>query len=234
MKLPFSETWLINLVSRQDRYEKMKKQFDYFGWEVKEHRTVIHPWCKEISQSFNAWGKGFLDSPNAFSCTREHYTLIKSAYLRGLDSICIIEDDVSFNNNKSIWEEYLNNLPKDWDILRICSLRGKTEQDIIEAKYPNILWSPVHNGIWGTGCYALNRRGMEYMLKSIEGFMQPIDWPLYYYTNLPDIKHYLPKIPLGLCLEDSLSSDISDINKCKLYYNDIPNISFNDYNIPKD
>lgn len=31
MKLPFDETWLINLVSRPDRYKKMKMQFKYFG-----------------------------------------------------------------------------------------------------------------------------------------------------------------------------------------------------------
>jgi GR25 family glycosyltransferase involved in LPS biosynthesis len=230
MKLPFSETWLINLVSRPDRYEKMKKQFDYFGWDVKEHITVIHPWCKDIAEYFNISKKGFIGSPNAFSCTREHYTLIKSAYLRGLDSICIIEDDVSFNKNLSIWEDYLNNLPEDWDIIRICSLRGKNEQDVIESKYPNSLWSPVNNGIFGTGCYALNRRGMAYMLKSIEDFMQPIDWPLYYY--LPEIKQYLPKVPLGLCLEDSLQGDISPtICKSKLYFNEITNISLDDYHI---
>lgn len=225
MKLPFSETWLINLVSRTDRYEKMKKQFDYFGWDVKEHRTVIHPWCKEIIEIF----KG-LSSPNAFSCTREHYTLIKSAYLRGLESICIMEDDVSFNINIPIWEEYMNNLPEDWDILRICSLRGKIEQDIIEMDYPNSLWTPVCTGMWGTGCYALNRKGMEYMLKSIDDYMQPIDWPL---QNLSEnnIKQYLPNIPLGLCLEDSLTSDISNSNSIKLFFKEITNISLDDYKL---
>jgi GR25 family glycosyltransferase involved in LPS biosynthesis len=230
MKLPFDETWLINLVSIPDRYEKMKKQFDYFGWDVKEHKTVIHPWCKEIVESFN--NSLIKESPNSFSCTREHYTLIKSAYLRGLESICIIEDDVSFNTNKTIWEDYLNNLPNDWDILRICSLRGKTEQDIIENIYPNLLWSPVQTGMWGTGCYALNRRGMEYMLTSIENHMQPIDHPLFYYQNDNSIKHYLPKIPIGLCLEDSLVGDISSrVDLCKLSFKDITNISLEDYQL---
>ena len=228
MKLPFSETWLINLVERPDRYEKMKKQFDYFKWDVKEHRTVIHPWCEDIINVFNTTGKGFLKDPNAFSCTREHYTLIKSAYLRGLDSICIIEDDVSFNKNISVWEEYLNNLPEDWDILRICSLRGDYEQKYTKGH----IWCPVKNGMWGTCCYALNRKGMEYMMKSIEQYMQPIDLPLYNYTSDYNIKHYLPHIPLGLCLEDSINSDICKIiDDCKLYFKDITNISLDDYKI---
>ena len=232
MKLPFSETWLINLVSRPDRYEKMKKQFDYFGWDVKEHKTVVHPWCKDIAEWFNISKKGGLEIPNAFSCTREHYTLIKSAYLRGLDSICIIEDDVSFNKNISIWEEYLNNLPEDWDVIRLCSLRGKVEQDIIATHCPNFLWIPVFTGMWGTGCYALNRKGMEYMMASIEMYMQPIDVPLYNLLSYPEIKHYLPNIPLGLCLEDSLYGDISPVvDECKLFYKDITNISLDDYRI---
>ena len=228
MKLPFSETWLINLVERPDRYEKMKKQFDYFKWDVKEHRVVIHPWCKDIINFFNMTGKGFLKDPNAFSCTREHYTLIKSAYLRGVDSICIIEDDVSFNKNISVWEEYLNNLPEDWDILRICCARGYYEQEYTKGH----IWCPVKNGIWSTGCYALNRKGMEYMMKSIEQYMQPIDLPLYNYTSDSNIKHYLPQIPLGLCLEDSMTSDIcEEIDECKLYFQDITNISLDDYKI---
>jgi GR25 family glycosyltransferase involved in LPS biosynthesis len=228
MKLPFDEIWLINLVSRPDRYKKMKMQFKYFGWDVKEHRTVIHTWCEGITKSF----KNTPDGPNAFSCAREHYTLIKSAYLRGLESICIIEDDVSFYTNKTIWEYYLNNLPNDWDVLRICSLRGKTEQSIIESDYPDSIWSPVEVGMWGTGCYALSRKGMEYMLKTLDRHPQSIDKPLHDFKNDRNIKHYLPKIPLGLCLEDSLKGDISQINSaCKFYFKDITNVSLNDYQL---
>lgn len=230
MKLPFSETWLINLVSRPDRYEKMRKKIDYFGWEVKDHRTVIHPWCGEIAKNFNATGKGYLNSPNAFSCTREHYTLIKSAFLRGLESICVMEDDVSFNSDIKVWEEYMSNLPEDWSILRLCSLRGKNEQDIIETEYnESTMWAPVSTGMWGTGCYALNRLGMEYMIKSIEAFMQPIDLPLYRFEICPEVKHYLPKIPLGLCLTDSLVSDINPNSECNFYYKEITNVSLSDY-----
>jgi GR25 family glycosyltransferase involved in LPS biosynthesis len=131
-----------------------------------------------------------------------------------------------------MWKKHLNNLPDDWDILRICCMRGRTEQDIIEEKYKKQFWSPVSVKMWGTGCYALSRNGMKYMLKSIENFMQPIDCPLFNYKSNPNVKHYLPKIPLGLCLEDSLSSDISpNIDKCKLYYKDITNISLDDYRI---
>ena len=232
MKLPFEEVYLLNLVERPDRLEKMRKQFDHLGWrdQVKEVRAVIHPFCDVIAKSFNQLKIGFLNSPNAFSCTREHYTLIKSAYLRGVNSICVMEDDVSFNKSENLWTEYMYNLPYDWDILRICSLRGRPEEEKFET-IPNLNWANVFSGMWGTGCYALNRRGMEYMIKSIDSFMQPIDLPLYRYESDSYIKHYLPNIPLGLCLEDSLQSNINQTSASNLYFKDLKNINLEDYGI---
>ena len=229
--LPFSETWLISLASRPDRYQKIRKQISWFGWDVKDHITVIHPWCDKIMQDCIEGGYGYLNSPNAYSCTREHYTLIKSAYLRGLESICIIEDDVSFYLYPNVWEEYLKNLPKDWDILRLCSLRGKIEEDYIEENYKNSLWIPAFNGQWGTGCYALSRKGMKYMIDSIDNFLQPIDNPLFNFDQDSRIKQYIPKIPLGLCLEDSLESDINGIAPCSLYFKDIKSLRREDYTL---
>ena len=46
--LPFTESYLISLVSRPDRYNVMRHQIDKFGWDIKDHRTVKHPCCNEI------------------------------------------------------------------------------------------------------------------------------------------------------------------------------------------
>lgn len=232
MKLPFEEVWLLNLVERPDRLDKMRKQFDHLGWkdQVQEVKAVIHPFCGIIQQCFNQLKVGFLNSPNAFSCTREHYTLIKSAYLRGINSICIIEDDVSFHKSLELWEDYLCSIPSDWDILRLCSLRGRPEEEKLE-KVPNIKWSSVFSGMWGTGCYALSRKGMEYMMKEVESFYQPIDLPLFNYQKNPAIKHYIPNTPLGLCLEDSLKSNINQTSASNLYFKDLKNIKIEDYKI---
>ena len=229
MKLPFSETWIISLVSRPDRYEKMRKQIDWFDWDVYDHRVVLHPHCQKIMDGINFCGVGHLNTANAFSCTREHYTLIKSAYIRGLESICIMEDDVSFYLDQSIWQDYMSSLPSDWDILRICAHRGSTEENYFLNQYPNSKWAPVFLGMWGTGCYALNRRGMKYMIDQIDSFMQPIDQPLYSYKKDPRIKHYFPNIPLGLCLEDSFKSDINMISDINHYFEDIKSFDRSKY-----
>lgn len=222
--LPFTESYLISLVSRPDRYNVMRNQIDKFGWDIKDHRTVKHPCCNEI---FNR-GVGCLNTPNSFACTWEHYTLIKSAYIRGIDTICILEDDVSFYQDISVWEDYMTSLPDDWDILRICCHRGRTEQDYF-LECPDKKWDREFIRIWGTGCYALNRKGMDYMIRSIDNKLQPIDGPLFDVLSHPEIKSYLPNIPLGLCLDNSLQSDINMASGPSFYFRDIKDLDYSKY-----
>ena len=208
MKLPFDEVYLLNLCEREDKYNRMRERIDYMGWDVKDFRVVKHPISDIIVNNLgrNLMGYGYcINNGGVFNCTREEYTIIKSAYLRGLNTVGIIEDDCSFYKDSSIWEEYLNNLPKDWDILRINCLRGS---DNLGDNYWNIQPNCKY---YGTGFYVLNRNGMKYMIDKIEQCYQPIDEPLYHLTN-PDINIYVPKFPLSLCLEDSLDSDIRNIN----------------------
>ena len=132
---PFDECYLINLVERSDRFEYMTNQFKSLKCEneIIIHRVVKHPdWIMEkIYSEINSSKNMKIDTPHAISCQREHYTLIKSAYLRGLESVMIIEDDCGFIKDRSILEEYFNNLPDDWDVLRINCLRGSKTQEYI-------------------------------------------------------------------------------------------------------
>lgn len=200
MKLPFEEVYLINLVEREDRYKMMKDQFSYLGWEVKDHRVVIHPSNQTIFDNCKSKFK-YVSHPNAISCTYEHYTLIKSAYLRSVESILIIEDDTHFIKKEDIWNEYMNAIPEDFDILRLCCHRWTLSNS-------QELWIRTGRPMWGTGCYALSRNGMKYMIDSIDKVFQPIDGPLYDIAYESDIKHYICNTPLGIHLEDSFNNNI--------------------------
>lgn len=201
MELPFEETWMISLCEREDRYKMMIPQFKELGWDVKDFRVVKHP-ASDLITDLIGKDLNITRGGGEFNCTREHYTLIKSAYLRGVKSICIIEDDVHFLKDKSVWEEYFKNLPNNWDILRFCSNRN----DFIPiTKY----WTRCVLPLFGTGCYALSRKGMKYMIDSIDNKYQPIDVPLFNICNNREINHYIPTTPLGIHLEDSLQSDIN-------------------------
>jgi hypothetical protein len=233
MKLPFDEVYLLNLCERPDKYKDMRQRIDYMGWDIKDFRVVKHPISEEIINSkshienLDIWFAG------EFNCAREEYTIIKSAYLRGLNSVGIIEDDCSFYKDISLWEEYMNNLPDDWDILRINCLRGGYEEyycNLSDSTY----WVKQENAIYGTGFYILNRNGMKYMIDSIDKKFQAIDMPLFniYDLKTSNINVYIPKLELSLCLEDSFNSDIREncINKpCHNYYKDISKFKKENY-----
>lgn len=232
MKLPFDEVYLLNLCEREDKYNRMRERIDYMGWDVKDFRVVKHPMSDIVvdNMGWNLCGKGFsICNGGVFNCTREEYTIIKSAYLRGLNTIGIIEDDCSFYKDLSVWEEYMNSLPEDWDILRINCLRGGYEEDycIKDGKK----WVRLQNHIYGTGFYVMNRKGMKYMIDKIDECYQPIDHPLYNYDS-DKVNIYIPNIELSLCLEDSYESDIrgnASDNMFHNYYKDIKRLNLDNY-----
>jgi hypothetical protein len=84
--------------------------------------------------------------------------------------------------------------------------------------------------IYGTGFYILNRKGMQYMIDSIDELYQPIDNPISFPTDKVNI--YIPKIELSLCLEDSYNSDIRgncENNYFHNFYKDIKRFNREDY-----
>ena len=255
---PFDECYLINLVERPDRLKYMQKQFKDLNCEneIILHRAVKYPsWILEKFKrgiNENEDFVGYIDEYNTISCTREHYTLIKSAYLRGVKTLLIIEDDCGFIKDRSVLEEYFNNLPIDWDILRINCLRGpKTQQYIEDFKDKYSYWYPQESTLFGTGAYALSRNGMKYMLDWFDKYYTAIDIPLvpgnlnnpceknlyiarYKNIDTSNVKFYIPTIPLGLC--KTLDSDIresDELSESTLYlynmYKYIKEIDINDY-----
>lgn len=202
---PCQEVYLLNLYERQDKFDKMMEKLGYMGINVIPFRTVKHPFYDKIVSDIKHKTFG-INNNGVFSCTREHYTIIKGAYLRGLSSVGIMEDDCSFLKDKLEWEKHFNNLPNDWDVLRVNCLRGGHEEWYDENKF----WLKTERNISGTGFYILNRKAMEYIISFIDNIYVPIDYPLEYANNKGHLNIYLPKNELSLCIEDekTWSSDI--------------------------
>ena len=222
MKLPFDEVYLVSLAERQDRYEKCRKAIDYLGWDVKDFRVVKHPFSDFIVKTLGPDLAGIgcnVNNGNILNCTREQYTLVKSAYLRGVETIAIIEDDAQFFKDPAIWEEYLKNIPKDWDILRFNMLRGPETDRVIEANPDKeSLWlrQPMQNIVFGAGFYAVNRKGMKYLIEKTDTLYQPLDTALAFMDD-PTMKMYIPRLPISLCMEDGFKSDL----RCDCHTNEI-------------
>ena len=233
LHLPFDEIVCLNLVEREDRYNKMCEIFKYLGIDdkVKFHRAVKHPHCEEISESIMVKKLGTIYG-DAFSCTREHYAIIKSAYLRGLNSIMVIEDDCWFYRDIDELQQYFDNLPDDWDVLRVNCLRGRHEEKhFLKDENINKLWDREFISTYGTGCYCLNRIGMKKMIDWIDKQYNSIDIYLFKYNDL-GCNTYIPNRPLALCFPDENGSDINiGIQKTgpQYYYLDIKNIDLSMY-----
>lgn len=197
----FDKIDILTLAENKKRQELMHKQFknlnceDEIYWQV----STFQPFCNVIINGFNTSGYGKFSKPNEFNCSREHYTMIKRAYEDGYNSILLLEDDLRLLKNKEKLKEYFENIPKDWNILRMSVITNNPEIKTICSNSDN-LWLKHNNvPVWSTAMYALNRKGMKYYLLCQEKFFQVADMPLFLsYRNTKIINSYISKIPLGI------------------------------------
>lgn len=225
----FDRVVCLNLAERKDRKNFVQNQFKQMGLTgIVWHEAVIHPYADMIVQAFNSSKKGAFTKPNEFNCAREHYEIVKQAYLDGCKSVLVMEDDIKFfkgneKENNAVLKKFLENVPKDWNILRFGGFTT-------DKNAANLLWIPVDDTkiseyaedslacwkehkfvyLWNTSMYALNRRGMLYYLKSQEQCFQVADMPLWLSgCNSNIVKSYASTIPLVVQEDkDLLSSDI--------------------------
>ena len=207
INLPCQEIYLLNLYEREDKFNKMKERLGYMGIDVIPFRVVKHPFQNKMVKYIRGISMSIVNGA-VFSCTREHYTIIKSAYLRGLECIGIMEDDISFYKDIEEWNEHFENLPTDWDILRINCLRSKDE----ECTEEDVVWFQSKRAISGTGFYILNRKAMEWIINYLDNKYVPIDYTLEEANRSDALNVYLPKMELSLCIEKEETWD-SDIRK---------------------
>ena len=204
---PCQEIYLLNLYEREDKFQKMQERLAFMGINVIPFRVVKHPFYDRMVKHLNRVALR-INKGCEFSCTREHYTIIKSAYIRGVESVGIMEDDISFLKDINEWSKCFNNLPIKWDILRINCLRGHNE----EYENLNEPWVKITTTVFGTGFYILNRKAMEWIIKLIDDRYQPIDHILIKACNATDINAYIPTMELSLCIEtaENWTSDIRE------------------------
>lgn len=205
--LPFDKIFCLNLCERPDRRDYMERQFRQLGVldQITWFEVVKHPHTDFIAASMRNGGLGGTNNGGAFNCTREHYTMIKSSYLKGYDSILILEDDVSLLNDIDQFSNILSEIPSSWDILRFAALWDVTGLE--EVMGHSDMWNQVNPRFWGTTGYALRREGMRYFIDEIDKRYCNIDTPLFYYSDF--LKMYTPRVPLGIVKRDDYSrSDI--------------------------
>lgn len=194
MKLPFDKCYCLHLTEATERYKNIKNEFERLGIseQIEIWWTVIRPISNEIgnyltslhTQGYDDWTTQFNKNTYGaiFNISFEFYTIIKQAYLRGFNSILLMEDDLKFNDDIDL-EKIFSNLPDDWDVIRFGyhpkhNKLMENDIDYINAEKYDLLkkeWAfPTNN------MFALNRKGMEFYINYMDEKFEVADYPLKY------------------------------------------------------
>lgn len=95
-------------------------------------------------------------------CFLSHYNLAKQLLAdNDANYYVVFEDDINFlpNTFKGI-NHYFPNVPGDWDILLLSSLRKINYIKVGDFYKPN--------GFWGTQSYIINKKGAQKLVKEVE------------------------------------------------------------------
>lgn len=240
LKNKFKHVFMLNLSTRTDRRDIMITQLKDFGLSDNfrqtdldiRYTTPFGKYNKIIMMVMNQNKFGRFTKPNEVDCTRNHYAMVKQAYDHGYEYCLILEDDIRFLKDNTVWESFLKNVPNDFDILQFgCFTADPNIKKYMDAskwwvKHPDI-------GLWTTSMYALSRKGMEYFINFFDKFLWVADGPLYRAPlDRTDLNTYICTIPLVIQEDKNIDpSDIRDEINDTIDYN---TQNMYEYNVIRD
>jgi hypothetical protein len=123
MKTVFDKIYVLSLITNRDRQEFIKHQMKELNIDYEFIYTIDYKKIKydnlgnEIKYPVFFPDFDFLDDIAAYGCALAHYQAIFQAYEFGYNNVLVLEDDICFIKDKTIIENYLNNVPKDADFI---------------------------------------------------------------------------------------------------------------------
>lgn len=216
------------------RYDNIIKQFNKLDLNVQMWETCRQPHM-DILYTGIILSNNYenICKYNEYNCLREHYTIIKTSYLKGYENILIFEDDIFLLNDKSLFIDFINNIPDDYDICRLGGFCNNDHPELNESFKSGLYWKKLDFGVWGTQGFILSRKGMKYFIDYIDNVLCPADWPLFVNTNFEpiygklnykkdEINQYISTIPL-LYIRNDVPSSIrnTEEDSCFNFYKNI-------------
>jgi GR25 family glycosyltransferase involved in LPS biosynthesis len=175
----FDEVHCILSLGREDRMQNVKKVFNEYNIkDVHYTYTFNKPIYKNVRNSYPSITTPYYDSLNekdhiiynrVFDCALNHYNIIKSAYLRNLNSVLVFEDDINFVVNKNIVNKVIDLAPEDYDILKFYNgddqlhLELTTENNIEYTKHFKLFYD-----FYSCVMVGYSRKGMKAYIDKIE------------------------------------------------------------------
>lgn len=116
----------INLERRSDRWQRMQTRFAHHGIKNVVRFPALDGKTLTIPASWD-------DFPGAYGCLRSHLAVIEQARQEAKPSVLIFEDDAIFHPElNSLFADYIEELPADWDMLFFGAIHGKPSIRVTE------------------------------------------------------------------------------------------------------
>ncbi len=123
MKTKFEKIYVISLITNKDRQEFIKyqmKELDLnyeFIYTINYNKLKYDKYGNEIIYPDFVKEYNHLNNISTYGCALAHYQAILQAYEFGYNNVLVLEDDICFLKDKTIIENYLNNIPDDADFI---------------------------------------------------------------------------------------------------------------------
>lgn len=234
LKKHFDMIYILSLIERYDRRYLIEKQLKELKIDAPDSNDFIRYFYGTtfahnaiIANAFNENKKGKFTKANEYDCARNHYAIVKICYVLGCNHCLILEDDILFRKNPEILQEYIENLPEDYDIAQFGGFTTDNRiknycSNLNEESGMNKYWCKHRNvGVWNCSMYALSRRGMEYYLLFMDNFFWVADGPLFKAPiNDKLIDSYISRTPIVIQADkDIVKSDIRNKENDNIDYN---------------
>lgn len=175
----------ICLKEREDKYEQAKINFDKHNIKVDFYRPIRYGFGRIVTNVIQRpFGWFNANQSGEFGCSISHYTVIKNAYLDGVERLMIWEDDIAFHKDfDSKISEYIKHLPNDWNIFFLYNFSAAFNPNNITV---NDYWK-VSYKCWSNVAYVLDRKAMGLWLNLMDSFLTIADVITY---NLQETEKY--------------------------------------------
>jgi hypothetical protein len=155
-----------------------------------------------------------------------HNDLYKQLLSSTLPFMIIAEDDCTFYPNFKLYlKRLVDMLPEDYCAIKLDSFPHSDEQKTkppVNDNTPIQLITPIEkDGIWGTACYIVSRKGARYLLELNEPVWLPSDHVFYkknqnkFSPNYCPSYYTLPRLvwqePMGSILQDNKDFSIDTL-----------------------
>lgn len=218
MKLPFEKIYCLHLAEANERYTNVLKECERidlenevnFWYTTKKPINVTIGDCIETLHTPYYKRKMNVNPYTyaaCFDCAYNNYSIIKQAYIRGINSILIFEDDIKFNEDVNLLKDIVDNIPSDYDVIRLHNTCYDKNNKIENGVYFELLDEDNCKHYYhSTVCYALSRKGMKALIDKYETKLQAADNVLDSIRLNEDIKFYILKLNVFCTYQDMKST----------------------------